>query len=315
MNKVSILFVCLFLFVSSAYAGHIDRFPGPNGYQYEVYSPDHPAARPALILMLHGCTQTPAQLLTQTQMAEEAERKGLYLVLPQQPSSANMLSCWNWFEPATQTRDISGESEFILTTLEKVIVEKNIDRSKVGILGFSAGAIMTTNLVSCFPELFRAALIHSGMEFAAAGSMMEAFQVMRTGPLRSVEKSASMALACAGPNQSIVPVYIVQGSADSTVGPVNFGRLQKQFTLVDAKIAASRGGRGEIQKEEKIISDTQLFTQLTEIRVDGQSVVKAYFIKGMQHAWSGGSAMTTYSEPRGLPISQLFVDEFFSSDK
>ena len=264
--------------------------------------------------MLHGCTQTPQQMLTQTRMAKEAERKGFYLLLPQQTSANNTFSCWNWFKPENQARRPSGDSAFILSTLDKVIQEKNIDRTQVAIMGFSAGAAMTSNLVSCFPELFKAALIHSGLEYAAAQTMGESFQIMKNGPSRPVEKTVEMALDCAGSNQNIVPLYVVHGASDNIVLPVNFQRITKQFELMDAKIAASLGGRGELTREESTVSGAQLSAELTNASIDGRSVVKSFLVQGMQHAWSGGDSAVSYAEPRGIAISTLFADEFFSAD-
>src|SRR5258708_1844142 len=49
-----------------------------------------------LIVMLHGCTQTPTDFAAGTQMNALADQKQFIVVYPQQTSSDNSSECWNW---------------------------------------------------------------------------------------------------------------------------------------------------------------------------------------------------------------------------
>ncbi len=53
-----------------------------------------------MIVMLHGCTQTPADFAAGTQMDQLADQKQFIVVYPQQTSTYNQEDCWNWFDPA-----------------------------------------------------------------------------------------------------------------------------------------------------------------------------------------------------------------------
>ena len=58
-----------------------------------------------LIVMLHGCTQSPDDFAAGTRMNLAAERAHLpRSPIPAQTSSANMQKCWNWFNAADQQR-------------------------------------------------------------------------------------------------------------------------------------------------------------------------------------------------------------------
>ncbi|MCC5987132.1 MAG: hypothetical protein JJT95_05570 [Pararhodobacter sp.] len=71
---------------------------------YKLYLPASAPKRPrALILMLHGCTQTPDDFAIGTHMNALAEKHGLAIAYPAQTRGFNAASCWNWFEPGDQT--------------------------------------------------------------------------------------------------------------------------------------------------------------------------------------------------------------------
>ncbi|MFN6979337.1 MAG: PHB depolymerase family esterase, partial [Gemmobacter sp.] len=52
-----------------------------------------------LVVMLHGCTQTPEDFAIGTGMNALAEAAGILVAWPAQPQGANAQKCWNWFRP------------------------------------------------------------------------------------------------------------------------------------------------------------------------------------------------------------------------
>jgi poly(3-hydroxybutyrate) depolymerase len=56
--------------------------------------------------MLHGCTQNSDDLAAGTGMNAIAEAHGLLVAYPQQTGAHNAQSCWNWFRPGEQRRDL-----------------------------------------------------------------------------------------------------------------------------------------------------------------------------------------------------------------
>jgi Esterase PHB depolymerase len=66
---------------------------------YKLYIPGHYCGEPLpLIVMLHGCKQSPDDFARGTQMNELAQEQGFVVAHPGQPSSANSSKCWNWFD-------------------------------------------------------------------------------------------------------------------------------------------------------------------------------------------------------------------------
>src|SRR5690554_2313134 len=73
--------------------------------RYRLYLPASRPTRPAgLILMLHGCRQTPEDFALGTHMNALAEKHGLAVAYPEQTGSDNAAACWNWFRPGDQLR-------------------------------------------------------------------------------------------------------------------------------------------------------------------------------------------------------------------
>lgn len=73
---------------------------------YKLYTPTFRdgGARP-LIVMLHGCSQTPDDFAAGTRMNVCADEHECFVLYPEQATSANASKCWNWFNIADQRRD------------------------------------------------------------------------------------------------------------------------------------------------------------------------------------------------------------------
>jgi poly(3-hydroxybutyrate) depolymerase len=61
-----------------------------------------------LVVMLHGCGQTPDDFAAGTRMNALAEEFGLLVAYPSQPRAANSNRCWMTLTP------ISGPARFLL---------------------------------------------------------------------------------------------------------------------------------------------------------------------------------------------------------
>ncbi len=73
-------------------------------------------------MMLHGCTQTPAEFAATTRFNALADRQGVVVVYPHQTATHNLNRCWNWFEPRHQSR-LAGEPA-ILAGLARSLLDR-----------------------------------------------------------------------------------------------------------------------------------------------------------------------------------------------
>ncbi|MDQ2734916.1 MAG: PHB depolymerase family esterase, partial [Pseudomonadota bacterium] len=52
-----------------------------------------------LVVLLHGCTQSPDDFAAGTRMNALAQERGLFVLYPEQSPRSNANKCWNWFVP------------------------------------------------------------------------------------------------------------------------------------------------------------------------------------------------------------------------
>ena len=128
---------------------------GALGYRLYVPSRSNAEAMP-LVVMLHGCTQSPEDFAAGTRMNDLAEEQGFLVVYPRQTQSANAQKCWNWFDAAGQLRD-RGEPALIAGLTRDVMRDFSVDPSRVYVAGLSAGGAAAAILAQCYPDLFAAA--------------------------------------------------------------------------------------------------------------------------------------------------------------
>jgi len=201
----------------------------PGNLRMFVYRPPSLSDNPALVVVLHGCTQTAAGYDLGAGWSTLADRYGFVLLFPEQQRSNNPNGCFNWFQPAHSQRG-KGEPLSIRQMIEKSVVDHGIDRRRVFVTGLSAGGAMTSNMLACYPEVFAAGAIVAGLPYGAAASVQQAFETMFQSPSRPAPEWGDL-VRNASPHRGPWPrISVWHGNADKTVIPPNAREIIKQWT-------------------------------------------------------------------------------------
>jgi len=264
---------------------------------YRLYLPASNPLRPkGLILMLHGCNQTADDFARGTRMNAEAERHGLAVVYPVQTSTNNAALCWNWFTPGDQTRD-AGEPAELASLMRKLTKEFGLAREAVFVAGLSAGGAMAAILADVYPDVFAAAGVHSGLARGAANSAWSAMAAMRRGGRAETPASAT------GIPDHPVRRIIFQGDADGTV------HVSNAASIVAAAMGEDATPRSVVERTVR----GRRYVRSDYAGPDGDVRLQFWLLKGAGHAWSGGSAAGSFTDPKGPDATALMVRFFLAA--
>jgi poly(hydroxyalkanoate) depolymerase family esterase len=217
---------------------------------------DMPADPRPLVVVLHGCTQTP-QTYEAAGWDQLADAWKFYVLYPQQNTQRNNSGgCFNWggrwpSAPSTFTLqpeplDLTeiqrghGENESIKEMVDKMKADHPIDPKRVFVTGLSGGGAMTALLLAVWPDVFSAGAIFAGVPYACATSQKTTAEAQNclkdyTGTNAYLSRTPQQwgDLVRAGDQGFSGPyprVSIWHGTSDFIVNNRNQAELVKQWT-------------------------------------------------------------------------------------
>ena len=255
---------------------------------FKLYIPPNAGKRALpLVVMLHGCTQSPDDFAAGTDMNALAGAQGFYVLYPAQSQAANPQRCWSWFKHSHQARG-RGEPASLAGMTREVMATHAIDPDRVYVAGLSAGGAMAAILGEAYPDIYAAVGVHSGLATGIATDLPSALGAMQSGasPVRT--------------SPSGVATIVFHGDADTTVHPGNGARV----------VAASAGVAARVEVEQQKSPGGRSITRSVYRAPDGAVVAEHWLVQGAPHAWSGGNTHGSYTDPRG-PNASTEMLRFF----
>ena len=273
-------------FIAASFANAAGQRP------YKLFVPSGYDGQPVpLLVMLHGCTQSPDDFAAGTRMNQLAEERTVLVAYPGQTAADHHTKCWKWFNAADQQRD-QGEPSLIAGITRQVMQDYAVDPRQVFMAGFSAGGAAAANMGALYPDLYAAIGVHSGLACGAARDLPSALAAMRQGG------------AGRPPGKSLLPTIVFHGDADATVHRSNADAVAAQ---------ATPRGTLTIETQQGQAPGGHRYTR-TIHGTDATTVLEQWAVHGGGHAWFGGDKAGSYTDPKGPDAAREML-RFFLEHK
>ncbi len=299
---------------------HADAY-GVRAYRLYVPPNSHGRQLP-LIVMLHGCTQDPETFAAGTGMNDAALAQGFFVLYPAQAQSANANRCWNWFEPEHQRRD-AGEPALIAGMTQAIVREYTIDPQRIYVAGLSAGGAMAAILGDAYPDLYAAVGVHSGLATGAARDIGTAFAAMHGGssalpampgklrPRALRIPQADVELSRPTRRASAPPTIVFHGDRDQTVHASNGENVVA--ACMNSAANARAWAHDAAEHERRRSGKGREYTRRLHRNASGRVLSEHWVVHSAGHAWSGGRAEGSYTDPSGPDATGEMVRFFLAN--
>ncbi len=266
----------------------------PSGYQGQAWP---------LVVLLHGCTQSPDDIAAGSRMNELAESHGFLVLYPAQTFKANKGKCWNWFKTSEQQRD-QGEPAIIAGLTRQVVDTYGLDKRRVYITGISAGGAMAVVMGTVYPDLYAAMGVQSGLAYGLAHNIPSGLAAMKRGGTVSTDRLKQAPGGQTRPR--VVPTIVFHGDADGIVNPTNSDQIIAQWLNI-------RTGpeKPHIRVEQGQVPGGHSYTRSIYHDGSGPSLMERWLVHGAGHAWSGGSPNGSWTDPQGPDASREMIRFFY----
>jgi poly(hydroxyalkanoate) depolymerase family esterase len=260
----------------------VDGFgANPGQLTMKVHAPGHRKPRAALVVVLHGCTQTAEDYAAPVGWLDLADRFGFVVLAPEQRRANNPNLCFNWYEPADARRG-SGEAASIAQMVAHAVQTYGIDEGRVFVTGLSAGGAMTSVMLATYPEIFAGGAVVAGLPYGVAAALPEALEAMAMTSVASETELGSRVRAATRRTGPWPTVTVWHGQSDGIVRPAAGEAVAAQWRDVHGVKAAARTAR---------TPDGRDF--LLWLSPEGAPVVELHRIAGLAHGAAVKAGGTT----------------------
>ena len=214
----------------------------PGQLSMLVHAPEPRRPGAALVVVLHGCTQTAEGYAAPAGWLDLADRFGFVVMAPEQSRGNNPNLCFNWYQTGDVQRE-GGEAQSIAQMVSHAIRSYDLDPQRIFITGLSAGGAMASAMLATYPELFAGGAIVAGLPYGAASSMGEAFEAMSMTTPRPAD---ALGAAVRGATDHPGPwpkVSVWHGQSDTMVRPAAGEAVAAQWRHVHGATGPAKQAR------------------------------------------------------------------------
>jgi poly(hydroxyalkanoate) depolymerase family esterase len=249
----------------------------PGNLKLMFYDPGNIAEKAPLVVVLHGCTQMAKSCAEQSGWNKLAKLHQFYVLYPEQIVINNPENCFNWYRAADQSRD-KGEPASIMQMITHLKKNKNIDSTRIYVIGLSAGGAMSSIMMAAFPEVFNKGGVMAGGPYKATESVMKAGTSMLGMISKSPEDWGDL-VRKENPNyKGKYPELIVfHGGIDPVVSTNNSNQIIKQWVNIH------QSDYEEDEHYERFRNNEDIECTIYKNN-QNEEIVRYYRIRGIGHA-------------------------------
>ncbi len=153
---------------SSAAAAGIQKITAkldnnPTNVGFYIVVPDSLPPNPPVVVNPHWCHGSAMAAYSGSQFATLAAKLGYIVIYPDSPNTSD--KCWDISSHASLTHGAGGDSLGIVSMVNYTLATYKADPRRVFVTGVSSGAMMTSNLVAAYPDVFAAGSAFSGVPY------------------------------------------------------------------------------------------------------------------------------------------------------
>jgi poly(hydroxyalkanoate) depolymerase family esterase len=237
----------------------------------DTYIPKNFQKNGALVVVLHGSTQSAESYDYGSGWSTLADECGVALLFPEQRRTNNPIGSFNWFSPGDSQRG-DGEALSIRQMIKQVVDDYAIDPSRVFITGMSSGGAMTSVMLATYPEVFAGGAIIAGLPYRSADSTLEAIFRMKGYGFPSDQTLDALVRAASKFTGRWPTISVWHGGSDTTVDSSNADAIVRQWQ----KIHKVEGAPTRVEKVDG-------FPRQVWCDAIGRVVIEEYIIASMGH--------------------------------
>ncbi|MES2527637.1 MAG: PHB depolymerase family esterase [Bdellovibrionota bacterium] len=287
-----------------------------QGRRFVVVSPDkRPAQKRPLLLLLHGCKQSPEIILEGTRLDQAAVAKNFFVIAPEQSVLENFDHCWNWFLAYEQKRIPMNQMGQMIAAIQLMIMNSQVDPEQIYLAGISAGGVLGHNLASCYPDVFRGAALSAGLAYKIAEDLYEASTVLDSHHFKTPAYLGKAAYNCGreSTKRRLNKMLLVHGEDDTRVDPFHSGLISDvNGVTLDYYDDGRKNNSATYTSVQTVRELSNNFgVTITEKRYQTVNFTeRLIMVKGMAHAWGGGKPISENFDPKA-PSTNEFIFNFF----
>ncbi|HEX2626530.1 MAG TPA: PHB depolymerase family esterase, partial [Candidatus Limnocylindrales bacterium] len=245
----------------------------PGNLKMWKYVPAGLASGSPLVVAMHGCTESASVYSTQTEWGNLADRFQFSVVFPEQQTSNNSSSCFNWFQLGDISRG-QGEALSIKQMVDTMKSSHGSDPARIFVTGMSAGGFMTEVMMAAYPDVFAGGAVNSGGPYQCATSLTGASPCQLGNVSHTPAQWGDLVRGAfpgyTGPYPRLVAFH---GSTDATVAPADLQQSVDQWSNVLG-----------IDETADVNETFRTATHKVFRDAGGRSMIETYLVSGMGHA-------------------------------